>query len=72
MTSFKDLANLAKAMTAAKVAKFSAGGVSLELHESAFAPTVSGQPQDPKAFLDMPTDEQLKFWSVEGDEEPNS
>jgi len=66
-----DLASVAAAMVAAKIVKFSAAGVSIELHSSAFGQAET-TPQDPKAFLDMPTDEQLKFWSVEGDEEPNS
>jgi hypothetical protein len=57
-------------MVTAKILKFSAGAFSIELHPSAFAPE-SAAPQDvkPENFQDMPKDEDLQFWSVEGPEE---
>lgn len=66
--TFPDLASLAKTMVDAKVVELSAGGVTVKLHPSAFGqqtPVV----HDEKAFADMPTDEELQFWSVEAEDE---
>ena len=64
-----DIKELASAMREAGIRSFKFNNLAVELHESAFAPVVAGQPQDPKAFLDMPRDDQLQFYSSEGEPE---
>lgn len=64
-----DLACLAALMASAKILVFEDQGRKVVLHESAFAPAVSGQAPDEKTFAALPTDEELKFWSVEGEPE---
>ena len=67
--TFPDLAGIAAEMAKAKVQRLEAAGVVIVLHGSAFAPALSGQAQDVNAFATPPSDEELQFWSVEGERE---
>jgi hypothetical protein len=71
MVTESNLASIAAMMRNHRVVEFESAGVRVRLHESAFSPVVqAGQPEDvanPARFLDSPTDDQLRYWSVEGE-----